>query len=104
MSARLAGYLSLLFALLSREVSRGAICDAVGRGTISVTALTCGHDTDRAHAPAIGAPSPLPSLHGDQRSSALDAEIRLITPERKQNATEATRQRHDRNAPAPPGG
>lgn len=99
MSARQAGCLSLLFAFPFREVHRGAVCDAVGCGTISVTALTCGHDTDRAHTPAVGSRLSCASLGGDRRSS-VDAEIRSITPQRKQNATEATRQCDDGNAPA----
>ncbi len=93
--------LSLLFALSSRESSRGAVCDAVGCGTISVTALTCGQDTDRAHTPGCRL-SPLRCVgYAATVAPAVDdAKVRSITPQRKQNATEATRQRDDRNAPA----
>ena len=103
MSARQAGCLSLLFAFQFREVPRGAGCDAVGCGTISVTALACGQDTDRAHTPAVGSRLSGASLRRDPRCG-VDAEIRSITPERKQNATEAARQRDNRDAPAPPCG
>ena len=103
MSARQAGCLSLLFAFRSREVPRGAVCDAVGCGTISVTALTCGQDTDRAHTPAVGSRLSGASLGGDL-GSPVDAEIRSITPQGKQNATEATGERDDRNATTAAGG
>ena len=82
----MAGYLSLLFALLSREVSRGAVCDAGGAwhhlsdgSHVRPRHGPCSHPRLSALASRCVAP-----LRGDQWSPPLDMEIRSITPERKQ--------------------
>src|SRR6185436_6233447 len=69
-----------------------------------LTALTCGHGTNRAHTPAVGSRLPDTSLRRHARPALIDAEIGPITPQRKQNATETARQRDDGNPPPPPRG
>ena len=69
-------------------------------GAISVT-IRADHNTERAHPPARGFASRRDRL---RHREFLQIKRRVISPNRKQDATEATRQGDHRNAAAAPSG